>query len=253
MRLLLLLLLVGVSCEDRGWCKLTYSYRPSSRLVRRRGGCLQASIVAGLSRCRLKRTPEEEKMKVLVVVHAQINSLTLVLAHSRPFKQTFSIFSTFGKSPDFRPFFSLKKRRIVNFSSSHSLSFSCQVFTYTSYLFAAGKYPIWKQQKTELLITGRRTDKGWRESNSSAADLRKSGPAKDWPALQNMASFFLSLEKKNRPQSRLQTSYIIDLFSPSLVTITNICHATSAVLAYFILSRLRPQPTATSELSPFQL
>ena len=27
-------------------------------------------------------------MKVLVVVHAQINSLTLVLAHSRPFKQT---------------------------------------------------------------------------------------------------------------------------------------------------------------------
>ena len=68
-----------------------------------------------------------------------------------------------------------------------------------------------------------------------------------------MASFFLSLEKKTRPQSRLQTSYIIDLFSPSLVTITNICHATSAVLAYFILSRLRPQPTATSELSPFQL
>ena len=36
----------------------------------------------------------------------------------------------------------LLKRRIVNFSSSHSLSFSCQVFTYTSYLFAAGKYLI---------------------------------------------------------------------------------------------------------------
>ena len=138
----------------------------------------------------------------------------------------------------------------MNFSSSHSLSFSCQVFTYTSYLFAAGKYLIWKQQKTELLITGRRTDKGWRESNSSAADLRKSGPAKD---SSKYGQFFLVTRKKPWPQSRLQTSYIIDLFSPSLVTITNICHATSAVLAYFILSRLRPQPTATSELSPFQL
>ena len=45
----------------------------------------------------LKEPPEEE-MKVVVVVHAQINSLTLVLAHSRPVQQTFSTFSTYGEA-----------------------------------------------------------------------------------------------------------------------------------------------------------